>query len=246
MKRLSVSCLAPLMLAAVAVHATAAPSSRSGRVAVAPPLPVQSFLSSGQADCADRLFTNGLDEDSSGVCATDTVTVYTDRDAFLAALAPGHIENAFDNVAQGASGALRYSDGAFDYLIFTQPYPPGDSALYNGPGFVSTDRATDQIFVATFLHNAPITAMGGNMWPSDFWLQPTTGTIIVAAILQDGTLGATETIDTQGPDDFRGFVSTATPIAYLLIEAPDLDPSPPDDAPDRWPTLDNLIIGNAQ
>jgi hypothetical protein len=187
--------------------------------------------------CADAVFANGLEDAASGTCrAAGTMQVFTDRAAFIAALAPGHIENAFDDVARGASGALNYSDSNVGYQIYTQFF--ADGALYNGAGFVSTDRVSDSI-VVYFLSGNPVTAIGGNFWPSDFSLNPVDGSIDLT--LSDGTV---ETITSGGPDAFRGFIAPA-PIFRLTIDAPDIVPAPPGASPDRWPTMDNLVIGTA-
>jgi len=69
---------------------------------------------------------------------------------------------------------------------------------------------------------------GGNFWPSDFSL-PVGGS--VELFLADSTC---ETIVSGGPGAFRGFI-TPRSIGFLII-----------DAPDRWPTLDNLIVGSAR
>ena len=162
--------------------------------------------------------------------------IFTDRTAFLAALAAGRAENAFDDVAAGASGGLNYAANGFEYLIYTQF--GADGAIYNGPGFISTDRVGDHMVV--YLSGNPVTAIGGNFWPVDFASRPTDGSIDL--FLSDGTQ---ETIESTGPDDFRGFITT-DPIFTLTIDAPDIVSPPPGKSPDRWPALDNLIIGNAQ
>jgi len=239
--RFASTLLVTSLLAAAAAHASA-PTSRSGNAASAPRSPARPLTIASPLLCADAVFANGLDNASRGVCGDGAVTVYTDRAEFLAALAPGHIENTFTDVAQGTSLPLQYADGDFNYTVFTEFFG-ASGGLYNGPGYISTDRVTDQIWVSTTVDDAPIGAIGGNVWPSDFQLQPTPGTIVLTVILQDGSTGATETIDSGGPDDFRGFISATTPIAFLQIEAPDLDAPPAGTTPDRWPTLDNLIIG---
>jgi hypothetical protein len=59
----------------------------------------------------------------------------------------------------------------------------------------------------------------------------------------DGTTGATETVDTTGPDDFRGFIANQ-PIAAMFVDAPEIDPPVPGESQDRWATLDNLVVGS--
>jgi hypothetical protein len=187
--------------------------------------------------CADYLFVGGMDNAAGVPChVAGSTAIYTDRAAFLAALAAGRIENAFDDVVAGASGGLNYSKNRVDYLIYTQFF--SDGALYNGPGFVSTDRVGDSIVI--YLSGDPVTAIGGNFWPNDFFLAPAEGSIDV--LLDDGTV---ESIKSAVPDSFRGFIS-ATPIGRLTIDAPAVAPVPPGESPDRWPALDNLVIGNGR
>ncbi|MEP7043740.1 MAG: hypothetical protein ABI843_11800, partial [Dokdonella sp.] len=171
MNRHSAFRFAPFLFAAVAAHA-ALPTSRSGSAAVAPPTAAHPDTTRSSLACTDTVFQNGLDNAARGVCGNDAVTVYTDRAAFLAALAPGYIENTFTDVAAGTGGALDYADGGFQYTVFTEIFGAG-GGLYNGQGYISTDRVTDQIWVSTTLDDAPITAIGGNFWSSDFHLLPT-------------------------------------------------------------------------
>lgn len=233
MKRLPVLRLALLALALPALPAAAA-SSRSGTAAVVagaslPALP-------------DRVFGNGLEAVPAGAA----VTVYTDHAAFLAALAPGYAEHDFSEIVPGPGQPIHYTDGSagYDYFIFTGLF--AHYTLYNGAGYVSTDRLGDPVSVLTSIDDPPITAIGGNVWPSDFALLPAAGSIVITVLMQDGTTGATETIESATPDDFRGFVSApGAPIAGLFVDAVQADPPPPGQSPDRWPTLDNLVVGSA-
>ncbi|MET0225224.1 MAG: hypothetical protein ABW187_02170, partial [Dokdonella sp.] len=106
--------LATSLLAAGAAGA-AAPVSRSGSAAAAQHLPALPLTMASPPGCADAVFANGLDDAARGVCDNGAVTVYTDRAEFLAALAAGHIENAFTDVAPGTSLPLQYADGGFNY-----------------------------------------------------------------------------------------------------------------------------------
>jgi hypothetical protein len=225
MTRLRFSLLVVLLLAA---SASAATTSRSG--AAPADLP---------AGLLDRVFSNGVD-----TVRGTPVTVYTDRNAFLAAVAPGYAEHDFSDIAPGTSQPIIYTDGAnaWHYTIFTGIF--ATHPLYNGAGFLSTDRVDDPLSVATSIDDPLITAIGANVWPSDFSLQPTTGQVVVTILLQDGTIGATETVDTTGPDDFRGFVANQ-PIAGMFVDAPEIDPPVPGESRDRWATLDNLVVGSA-
>ena len=172
---------------------------------------------------------------SPGPHGTGTTQIFTDRAAFIAALADDRTENKFNDVSHGSSGGLRYLDRGFEYLIFTQF--GAESALYNDRNAVSTDRATDEL-VLTLTNDTPVTAIGGDFWATDFAQRPIEGTITVT--LSDGT---TETFDSTGTGNFVGFIAPA-PIFGLTVDAPDVANAPPGSSPDRWPTMTNLIIGN--
>jgi hypothetical protein len=225
------STLALLALAATSATASTTSRSRAPQPAMASAIPTGMF---------DRVFASGLDAVRGGT----PVTVYTDRAAFLAALAPGYAEHDFSEIAPGTSQPISYTDGAdaWHYTIFTGVF--ATHPLYNGAGYISTDRVDDPVSVATTIFDPPFTAIGANVWPSDFSLQPTSGQVVLTVLMQDGTIGATETVDTTGADDFRGFVANA-PIAGVFVDAPEIDPPVPGESQDRWATLDNLIIGSA-
>jgi hypothetical protein len=227
-----------LLVAGCAVGPLVSAGEGSSGVRAQRPAPARVAQSAALQACADFLFADGAEGRSSGnVCRVSGATaIFTDRAAFLAALAARQTQNAFDDVAAGASGGLNYVDNGFEYLIYTQFF--SDGALYNGPGFVSTERVGDNIVV--YFSGNPVTAVGGNFWPSDFFLRPTNGSIDL--FLDDGTR---ETIESSGPDDFRGFI-TALPVGRLTIDAPDIAKPPDGTSPDRWPTLDNLVIGTGR
>lgn len=232
--------------AATAAHAdalpaaNAAPVSRSGLPAgIVPRLTPRQLVDARLADCFDHVFHDDLDGGAGRGCASGDgggLQVYTDRATFMAALAPGHIENTFDAVTPGMSGALEYAASGYEYMVFTQFNR--DGGLYNGAGFVSTDRVDDAVTLF-FLSGAPVHALGADLWPSDFSLRRADGTISIEVWLEDGTI---QTV-AGGPGDFNGFVS-ASPIVMVIVDAPDVPPATPADSPDRWATLDNLVIGD--
>lgn len=229
--------------AATAAHADkAAPTTRSG----SPPgwsvllTPQQLIHNARVADCLDRVFHDNLDGDAGHGCANGDgsgLQVYTDRAAFTAALAPGYIDNAFDDVVPGIAGGLNYAKAGYEYLIFTQFTRHG--GLYNGAGFISTDRVDDAVTLF-FLSGAPVHALGADLWTSDFSLRPVAGTLSIDVWLEDGTI---ETVTPAGPGTFSGFTAES-PIVMVVVDAPDLQSVPPGESPDRWATLDNLVIGD--
>ena len=212
------------LCAATAAHADTPVMTRSAGWAVR--LTPQQLIHNARAD---RLFHDDLDGDG--------LQVYADRAAFMAALAPGHVENAFDDVVPGMSGGLEYAASGYEYMVFTQFNR--DGGLYNGAGFVSTDRVDDAVTLF-FLSGAPVHALGADLWPSDFSLRRVDGTLSIDVWLEDGTI---DTVTPAGPGDFTGFVS-ASPIVMVIVDAPDLASVPPAQSPDRWATLDNLVIGD--
>ena len=189
--------------------------------------------------CADFVFRAGMETSNlAAPCrVAGNTAVFADRAAFLAALANGHVENAFDDVAAGTSGGLRYTQGRIEYVVYTQFF--ADGPLYNGPGFISTERVGDSIVVTQL--GIGVTAIGGEFHATDFFLAPIDADI--ALELDDGTL---ETITSAGAGTFRGFISDA-PIGRLTISASAAAESLDGTASsDRWPALDNLVIGDGQ
>lgn len=220
----------------------AAPTTRSGMTPgwSVRLTPQQLIHNARTADCFDRVFRDNLDGDAGQGCANGDgsgLQVYTDRATFMAALAPGAIENAFDDVVPGISGGLNYAKAGYEYLIFTQFTRHG--GLYNGAGFISTDRVDDAVTLF-FLSGAPVHALGADMWPSDFSLRRVDGSISIEIWLEDGTI---ETVNPAHAGDFNGFTSES-PIVMVIVDAPDLQSVPAGESPDRWATLDNLVIGD--
>jgi hypothetical protein len=179
----------------------------------------------------DVIFCSGFDGGDSGGCdgASDE-GIYTTRAQFLSNLAPGWFDLSFDEVEAGASAALEYDHAGTHVIVNTQPGASG--GLYNLSGAVSTLNSGDMLSI--HFSGAPVTAIGGNFWATDFSFEPS-GTAITL-YLSDGTVHA---FDPGGPDAFRGFVSRV-PLAYLHIDAPDAG------GVNAWSTLDNLVVGVAR
>lgn len=186
--------------------------------------------------CGDTMFSATFDDAVAVPChRVGSTRVYTDRSAFLADLAIGAIQNPFDDVLPGASGELHYASAGFEYRIVVQF--GAHNVLYNGAGFVSTASVDDDLVAFVSPFGVPVTAIGGNVWSSDLFLQPLGGPLEL--VLTDGTV---EEIDSQGPGDFRGFI-TDQPLSALSIRVPADQSSPPASSADRWPTMDIRIIG---
>ena len=220
------------------MRATVQPILRLGFALLVAWAPCHAAASALQT-CVDVVFRAGME--STGTSApcrvAGSTVVFTDRALFLAALANGHVENAYDDVVAGTSGGLRYVQSRFEYLLYTQFF--ADGPLYNGLGFVSTERVGDSVVVTQL--GIPATAIGADFWTTGFLLQPADGAIGLQ--LDDGTF---ESIDAPGSGTFRGFITTA-PILSLTVSvsaaAAGLTGA---GSPDRWPALDNLVVGNGK
>ncbi len=159
-----------------------------------------------------------------------SAAVYTNQATFVSQLAAGYSFNPFNDVVAGPSGPLSYSIGGFSYVVSTQP--GSLSGLYNDPGVISTDNASDQILVTFTSGN--VTAVGGNMWSTDILVQPVPSTVTIT--LSDGQI---RTFNSTLPTDFTGFTSGVT-ITSILIDAGNTATGGP-----AWATLDNLYVGRA-
>jgi hypothetical protein len=154
-------------------------------------------------------------------------SVYTDEASFLGNVGAGYSFNAFDDVVGGLASSLSYSLNGFAYDITAVG---SNSDLFNDVGLVSTNVASDAILVTFTSGN--VTAVGGNFWSSDIWVEPLQATVVIT--LSDGTV---IDFESTGASDFRGFTSD-TLITSIQIDAVDgFDVA--------WSTMDNLYVGVA-
>jgi hypothetical protein len=206
-------------------------------------IPLQFDVAATSCAAADRLFANGFDDDADGACAS-ALRTFDDRDAFLAAVAPGYETNAFTALRTGyVHGPLPFGN-AYPYAVTAAPsYDIGDFYLFDGAGELSTVSAAETSTLTIAFIGAPVTAVGGNVWGQMFQnlssvemnLQPPT----TIRIELDG--GTVETFIATSQQDFRGFVSTR-PIHALTVSAPVAD----GDGNYVWGVFDNLVVGSAR
>lgn len=206
-------------------------------------IPLQFSVAATPCAAADRLFANGFDDDADGACAS-ALRTFDDRDAFLAAVAPGYETNAFTALRTGyVHGPLPFGT-AYPYTVTAAPsYDIGDFYLFDGAGELSTVSAGDTSALTITFTGAPVTAIGGNVWGQMFQnltsiemnLQPPTA---IRIELADGSV---ETFTATSQQDFRGFVSTR-PIHSLTVSAPLAD----GDGDFVWGVFDNLVVGSAR
>jgi hypothetical protein len=183
--------------------------------------------------CRDVISADGFEPATHHCSASGTTVIYTDRTAFLEAIEVGHIDNDFDDIPPGPSGELHFDEDGFQYRVVTQFGAAG--LLFNGDGFLSTERAQDslQLFVVPFVR--PVNAIGADFFTTDLSVTPAAGTLhlFVGADVE-------ETIESTGAPVFRGFISDLDTAGWDEFATGEAD----DGAPiDRWPAMDNLLLG---
>ena len=165
-----------------------------------------------------------------------TLTEYTDRAAFLAALAPGYLSNNFSTLAAGiqTSATLSFSGGSpsinvdlttrdgSDSLPGGPLYVCNTSTVSNAPG---TGRRTDKLSIS-----APaFTAIGGDWFISGVNDEFVAGEVTLT--FSDGTIRTVN--GTDQPNSFRGYISDA-PLTGVKVIATNTALG--------WTTIDNLVI----
>lgn len=193
---------------------------------------------------ADRLFANGFDDASDGVCA-GALRTFDDAEAFLAAVAPGADRNTFTGLRSGyVHGPLAFGDGRFTYQVTGSP--PGffgNLVLFAGAGMLAPMGPGPDSRLTIDFTGAPVTALGGHFWGQLFFVSTSLDENLqlptpIVLTLDDGTV---ETFTATSQRDFRGFVATR-PIRRLTIAAPLALP----DGDYAWGVFDNLIVGRAR
>lgn len=201
---------------------------------------VTADVSANACEAGDRVFADGFD---GPVPACSLMrSVYANRDAFLAAVAPGYSDDHYTGLRTGyLYGPTEFGNDDWRYRVFSQDGAAGGLYLFPGAGVLSTAAASDHI-VMTFT-GAPVTALGGNVYGTLF--QTNTSTVMnvvptttVLLTLDDGT---THSFTASARDAFRGIVTTK-PIRSLTISTPD----PSDEGFSIWGVADNLIVGRAR
>ena len=204
---------------AAAAHAHAAETSASSPISVA-------------QLCGDVISSGGFEAATHHCSPSGTTIIYTDRAAFLEAIEVGHIDNDFDDIPPGPSGELHFDEDGFQYRIVTQFR--ADGLLFNGDGFLSTERSTDslQLFVVPFVR--PVNAIGADFFTTSLSVTPASGTV---HLFLDGV---EETIESTGAPVFRGFISDLDLAGWDEFATGEADNGTPID---RWPAMDNLLLG---
>lgn len=200
------------------------------------PIPVSANVTANA--CAEAsVFADGFDGGATGASCTPSVRIYSDRDAFVRALAPTFSDEPFAGLRPGPLFApARFGNGAFGYSVFVGADAVNPSIrIFAGSGGISPELPTDALHVS--IDAGAARAVGGFFRAATFDLFQThlATNSRVQLTLDDGTV---EIIDAPASDGFRGFISDA-PIRTLDILPLDLD----DDGNTPWALLDELFVG---
>ncbi|MCF7976322.1 MAG: hypothetical protein K9N55_21065, partial [Phycisphaerae bacterium] len=166
------------------------------------------------------------------LCASSTAfsatTIYTDEVSFGTAILPGYYLEDFDPFTYGSFIGPFLDFGPTNGFAYTMSSPSG---LWSGDGNMSTENALEPLNIA--FTGAPVTAVGGMFWPTDYDGGNVVGDISLS--LSDGT-----TVDLANADlnTFRGFVTDGAAFTSMSIST--LNITPP---PYQWPTVDHFYVG---
>ncbi len=164
------------------------------------------------------------------VGAASGAIVFDDKDAFLSVLIqPGfYLEDFATFTTPGPQGSS-LDFGPTNEFSYTMSAPP--SGLFVVSENMSTFEASEALVID--FTGSPVTAMGGNFWPTVSTGGDAVG--IIEIWLSDGT-NEVVTITNQDPRPFRGFVSYGDPFTSMSIKTNyTVDPI--------FPTVDNFYVG---
>jgi len=188
--------------------------------------------------CAEPpIFADGFDGGADAASCTPSLRIYSDRNAFVRALASTYSDEPFTGLRPGPLQApARFGNDVFGYSIFVRPDAVNQGLrIFAGSGGISPQSSADALHVA--FDAGAARAVGGFFRAATFdpfqtRLAPASR---VELTLDDGSV---ETIDAPVTDGFRGFISDA-PIRSLDIRTLDLD----DEGNLPWALLDELFVG---
>jgi hypothetical protein len=159
-----------------------------------------------------------------------TVTTYYDEASFLAALQPGYYLEDFNDVTYNSNtpGPIDESGNGFSYQI--SGTPTGTFGLNQS---ISTLYSTDTLSISSFTGN-PVTAIGGQFFPTDLPGDDSTGTILVSL---NGAAPITLTYTSAAPRQFLGFTSDTLITSLAITNNGAVDA--------EYPSVDHLYVGAA-
>jgi hypothetical protein len=178
--------------------------------------------------------------------AQATTTVYTDRDAYLAAIS-GAATDTFDDLGiQYYGTSMTRTVGDYSYQLSANPdglYGAGE----NGDGWISTNSKVDEISFSNF--TGGVSAIGGYFFGSNANGGYADVVLMSLSFLdRDGVETAFELPSYPTESTFFGFVSS-TGLQSLTIGVPGFpsDGMTPEQiaAYQQWPTANDIILGQS-
>ncbi len=154
------------------------------------------------------------------------IAVYTDRDAFLGAVAAPGVDSFDDLAVESLGTSLDRTAGAYTYTVSAGEGLFGAGGA--GDGWLSTDAQFDSIVFSNF--SSTVHGLGGEFFGSDVDGQFLAGTTITFNAF-DGSATTYLLPDSQ-IGSFVGFVSTS-PLDSVVVGAAN---------DGYWPTANNLVL----
>lgn len=164
------------------------------------------------------------------VSAASGAIVINDEASFLSAIQPGFYLEQFNGFTAERFYASPLGFGPTNGFAYDMS---ADNGLYSFPGIMSTSEAGDALVIDFTNSPSPVTAVGGNFWPTVSTGGDPVGIIKIS--LSDGT---DEVVTITDPDShpFRGFVSDGALFTSMSIKT-DYTVNP------IFPTVDNFYVG---
>lgn len=162
-------------------------------------------------------------------------TVFNNQASFVGQLQGAFLFDDFASIPTGLqTNPLVFSGNGFSATVGAVDSAVDgngtDDGLFNDPGILSTNSATDAI---RFDFGAGTTAVGGNFFASDINFSPIPLTLTFN--LSDGT---SQTVNTAGSNDFTGFINLSG-ISSMVVDAPDAGGT------FNWAAAEALWVGRA-
>ena len=165
--------------------------------------------------------------------ASAEVISFTNRTAFVNALAPGYFEDTFSDVTNGGiTGASNTRSGNG----FSVTYSASPNGLFSATGAMSTAVTTDNLLAT--MGSAPVYAAGGYFYltdlPGDYQAFP--GAKVSAFASNGSDPISTLESNVNSLTNFFGWISS-TPLVSITMNSGGT-------SPDRWNTIDDFIVGD--
>ena len=170
--------------------------------------------------------------------AQATITTYTNRASFLAALQPGFFNDGFAGVTSGGiAGASATRSGNGFSVTYTAP-PDG---LFSISGAMSTNTAADNLVATVSSSPAQVFAFGADFFLTDINgnFQAFAGNSVSAFASNGVDADSALSVPVNSLSNFFGWIST-TPLVSVTSNGGNGVTNP-----FRWNTMDNVVVGVA-